>query len=1419
MKNSTYAQNSPYKVATTVAALGALLLAPAARASYDQGISAHADALYYWQLSESQFAHPNAAEPIQGQVGYYIKEGRFKFQNPGADPSDRTNFSIEMDNCRNNGDPTGDAPGVIEVPHAAGFEQDNGSLSFFVKRGNVVAGPAGRNRTIVSKDASGHPNGMGSFEISLVPSTGELRVDMEMPNGDIESLRSTNNKSNLDDDESETENDADPFFLTDRNAFYHVVFAWRASGARKGMWLYIDGDEVDFVKDARFSLAANGEPMVIGASQRNSPSGKQANPGSELHEDGFCGGLDDFVFFGDTLAPTDIDDLLITMTSSQPRRHIALTVNNSGVAAGIQFFPGDLVDYDQQTPQLSGAYPGAIPGSRGRGIPCADQCKIMGSHIRDDNGNVLLTFRDREDIGAGPLRVEKQEIVEYNPNSTPTTSIWGDPIAPGHAAKVLTRSDWPNGVGFPPDALSVHPKRGTLLLSIAQNGKTFGSNALPFDDAQIVEWNNTGSDLTFNDYDGTSVTLPQGDARIFFNGEQSGGFARRNEDIDAFHVFHNGNVAMSMTSASSSSVLGRRYFGRGEVIEFNPSPTKTVFGLGPQEARKILSERVAFNRVENIRALSIPPYHETFSIRHNQIGVNCFPEDLEIQPLLSNGDGFTPYGGSTIIEAVYPNGYTGPKKIVWHGPDGVCPINGVDEPCFEDLEDGRARYRWQGEAMATVKMEYKRGDDDVRVVVYDEGNPTIEGQSTDIRFYPRGFRTELVDTVFPEGTTGNFATAGSPFDLNLTAFGLGETGECGVIEDYVGTKNLNMWMAYEDPSIGSREMTFTGMLSPVPAMQAADITAMLAAGQTTVAHPVAFTAGQATIRGLKYKDVGQVRFYVYDDQDEETGQSLRDPGFEWGSDSPSPGTDHGPYGDHLFVVRPHHFDVAIDTIHLTGSAPDTNPKGTDATAGPVFERAGSSLRVEVTALDADDDPTPNFGFETNDALAPSPEDILFEAIVVSPLESNGGQHGSFGLFSEGCSADPASERNLDFADLDVTDAVASGDFCWSEVGSLNVKVDVRDGDYLGTGAGAAVVDPQGPIGRFIPAQFAVLNPRADTPGSAPFDYDNSPTATFVKPACVNVEEDGNGLVTDIRSFTYGKQPFSGQVRLEAQNVHGARTSNYFGDFAKLDPASEVTALNSLENDAPFNGLMTTQFLSGEDFDAAPHGVATVKLDLRWDSADPQLEATSHVQIQVSEDELSAFTADQMDGPARFTDIGSTLVRWGRLRIPNAYGSELEPLDVPMLVEHYADIGGGSWVVNGFEDGSCSCLGIDAAKDNGTEAAFKLDLVAVRESDRANESPEARTHSAVSEIFGLNEDDGLVTPAGQALLRFLPPFDGTDYHPGTFRQPYKLETMCGVPPTWLQFNWDGSGIDTNPVAQITFGIHKASRRRVFVREVY
>jgi hypothetical protein len=314
---------------------------------------------------------------------------------------------------------------------------------------------------------------------------------------------------------------------------------------------------------------------------------------------------------------------------------------------------------------------------------------------------------------------------------------------------------------------------------------------------------------------------------------------------------------------------------------------------------------------------------------------------------------------------------------------------------------------------------------------------------------------------------------------------------------------------------------------------------------------------------------------------------------------------------------------------------------------------------------------------------------------------------------------------------------------FSEVGIIDLLAQTTN--YLGSGqnitAGASGLTG---VGRFIPHHFDVTKIHGCTGGA---------------------------------TFTYSGQPFA-TLTATARNLAGVTTSNYrdFGGgvvFSKDTTVSNAGATANFTN----NVIAASSFANGIGNQntvtytfPTPPGKDTVPLTLTLRAVD--------------NDSVSS---------AGFTEETAE-IRSGRLRIINAYGSELAALPVPMRVEYYS---GDGWITN-LVDTCTSVLAASLSLSNTSAPS----PVSPPTQKKMNDTSASTTGASVANSPFLNGDAGLSFSApgagGDGYVDVIPDLSAK---------------------TWLRYDWDDNGSLDDPTGRATFGLYRGSPRHIYQRERY
>ncbi|MFM9885136.1 MAG: DUF6701 domain-containing protein [Burkholderiales bacterium] len=483
-----------------------------------------------------------------------------------------------------------------------------------------------------------------------------------------------------------------------------------------------------------------------------------------------------------------------------------------------------------------------------------------------------------------------------------------------------------------------------------------------------------------------------------------------------------------------------------------------------------------------------------------------------------------------------------------------------------------------------------------------------------------------------------------------------------------------------------------------------------------------------------------------------------------------------------FVVRPFGLKIAV-------SGPGTGLSGPAITPTIV---AGNNFTTTLTAvawkpgddLDADGQPDSHAQIAANSATPNFGNELAAAAAIVShnlaePVGGNaGGLTGTtFSAFANGVRAQTMT---------------------FSEVGIINMLASSTS--YLGTGQDiTASAGGLTGVGRFIPNAFAL-----------------SATALANRSAAA---------CGPASTFTYMNEGLGLQFTLTAQNASGATTTNYRGTFARLalDPASlAIGARDTAGGTALSTRLDTGAGVTGNWSNGVAAGViATVAIKRKMPLDDPDGPFTQ-VRFGIAPldpDNVTLpaaaldFDVDGVGGNDRAQIGATTQIRFGRLRVSNALGSEKLALPIPMQVEYWS---GSGFSVNALD--SCTTLPRSSLAMSG----YQLNLAACEtalDTASINFSNGLAAPSLTASGAGNNGSVDLQVRLGAA--------GSGQYCPAVGASPLAVTSAAR---SYLLGRWNSTDDDSDPNTQYddaptsraSFGIYgpdRTSNRIIYMRENY
>jgi len=325
------------------------------------------------------------------------------------------------------------------------------------------------------------------------------------------------------------------------------------------------------------------------------------------------------------------------------------------------------------------------------------------------------------------------------------------------------------------------------------------------------------------------------------------------------------------------------------------------------------------------------------------------------------------------------------------------------------------------------------------------------------------------------------------------------------------------------------------------------------------------------------------------------------------------------------------------------------------------------------------------------------------------------------------------------------------------------------------------------VGRFIPSDFAVT---INVNGA-------------LQNSCV---AGGYSYLGEAIGFAAANKP---QAIITARNSAGNTTQNYTGSYEKLSVGSiNIPAISTDGTQLGVNG--------------------SAKVGLSWSVGSPTLTDNSNGThtLDLSGDTFTyARTANDLVAPFT-TDIDLTIqsvvdtdsvaatglpkvisptgvsVRFGRVQLANAQGSELRALNIPMQTQYYN--GAANGVILNTND-SCSQITSLALTDLDGSDGLKATTAADRNTAVYASALLAGGYAA-SDLSDLGLLFSQPALGGLFNLNLQPPGQGNTG---------SAQVNVGV-PSWLEYWWSGV-VAADPSAKATFGIHSRPTSIIYQRE--
>ncbi|MFN0305890.1 MAG: DUF6701 domain-containing protein [Burkholderiales bacterium] len=831
-------------------------------------------------------------------------------------------------------------------------------------------------------------------------------------------------------------------------------------------------------------------------------------------------------------------------------------------------------------------------------------------------------------------------------------------------------------------------------------------------------------------------------------------------------IYVNGvqQVSQNTSTSSLNSGISTLYIGDNRSSATGGFGTPNSADGQIDEVRIYTNERTAAEITADMNASRacvsvVNDYAITFP--GGTTGLTCEPAQVTFTARDTSGTAVNPPLGTVLTLT------TSTVTGVWQTP----LVTGTGTWSVSGSNNGQASYTWPGTASSFTALLRHTTAATVNINVSDSGS-RVEAPAADpsITFTNSAFR------VTADGTTA--ATIGTHIAGKDSNIGFGaqtlylqairtdtNTGSCTTVFQNQ-TVNVDLASQCNNPSACTPSPgTSVRVRNSASAMVAIGQNNGGAAPASYTSVSLAFDAQSKAPLVFNYADAGQLTLYA-----------------RYALPAP-PATQFVSGTSSSFVVRPFGLRIAV-------AGAGTGLSG--ATSAPTIV-AGNNFTTTLTAVawkagddvDADGQPdnqaqlaansaTQNFGQESTAATA------IVGHNLAEPVGGNaGGLTGTtFSTFTNG-----ARSQTMAYSEVGIIDLLASSP------------------SYLGTGQDiTASTGGLAGVGRFIPSRFAL--------------------------SATSLTNRASAGCSPASAFTYMNEGLNLQFTLTAQNSSGATTTNYRGTFARLalNPATlAIGARDTASGTALSARLDTAAGITGAWGNGVAAGLTTTVAVLRKviPLDDPDGPFTQvRIGIAPTDPDGVALALAALDfdvdgvGGNDHAQIGApTEIRYGRLRLSNALGSERLALPVPMRVDHW---NGSGFVVNTQD--SCTSLPRSSVAMSG----YQLNLAACETALNTASivfSSGVATPSLVAPGAGNNGSVDLQVRLGAA--------GGGQYCPAVGATPL---TVTSAATSYLLGRWNSTDDDANantqyddvPAARASFGIYgtdRTSNRIIYMRENY
>jgi MSHA biogenesis protein MshQ len=526
-------------------------------------------------------------------------------------------------------------------------------------------------------------------------------------------------------------------------------------------------------------------------------------------------------------------------------------------------------------------------------------------------------------------------------------------------------------------------------------------------------------------------------------------------------------------------------------------------------------------------------------------------------------------------------------------------------------------------------------------------------------------------------------------------------------------------------------------------------------------------------------------------------------------------------------------------------------------------KAGNPFSLTVTAFNGAATPavTPNFGKEA------TPEKVTLTSTANMP-DLPGAVAGNLicNATQPGTTTCTTGAGVATVADVSGAGAV-NARLLYDEAGIMTLGARLASGNYLGSGLKEITIPSSGNIGRFIPDHFTVATD-PDSPIIARSDFVQNVTtvsapsgagATIISVAtttgfnagdkvripgagaggnaytgtitavgastltlstAIGTALVGDGSETVIDEWgTYAGEIMDAQFTLNAIEFGGSPTNNYQGAYAKLNPvaAGNPLALGAVDTVGPtFNVALSTALTATGSF---VNGSATITAPVAVVRGATAIAPYTSLKIGIAPTDsdgikMGSFDLGVTSATADHASImdplvqASTEVRYGRLKLSNAVGSEKASLQIPLQAQYWS---GSSWVLNA----------------NDSQTQIPATSVALSNYRDKSTPPTPNWTTTATGLGTLSAGQGVITlsaptPAGGTGSVDLAINLGIATTDASCLTSHPVMTAPALSLAYLRGPWcaAASTFTADPSATATFGVYTPeTRKAVHIRELF